>query len=109
MLKDQGTRTEGEAGVTLLAEAVKAYRASLTVYTKEQLPQYWAITQNNLGNALNEQSVRTGGKEGKELMRQAINAYGLALEVRAIDAFPVQWDETMNSLRIAKKALEEMK
>jgi tetratricopeptide (TPR) repeat protein len=109
VLGDQGSRTGGEEGTRLLAEAVTAYRDALTVRTKEQLPQQWAMTQTNLGNVLGEQGTRTGGEEGKELIRQAINAFELALEVRAREALPVQWEETMHNLKIAKKALKDMK
>ncbi|MGH8582529.1 MAG: hypothetical protein ACREWG_06990 [Gammaproteobacteria bacterium] len=80
-LSDQGTRTSGEAGATLLAEAVRAYRAALEVYTREQLPQQWAATQNNLGTALKEQGVRTRGMVAQQLFREAIEAYRKALEV----------------------------
>ena len=109
VLDDQGTRTTGEAGTRLLAEAVAAYREALTVRTKEQLPQDWAATQNNLGNVLLEQGTRTGGEAGKELIRQAINAFELASQIRTREALPVQWEQTMGSLKTAKKALEDMK
>jgi tetratricopeptide (TPR) repeat protein len=35
----------------LLGEAVTAYREFLKVYTREQSPQKWKMTQNSLGNA----------------------------------------------------------
>ena len=31
---------------------MEAYRQALTVYTRDDLPQEWARTQNNLGIAL---------------------------------------------------------
>src|SRR6266481_2608326 len=34
------------------------YRSALEVRTREQLPQDWAMTQNNLGNALSGQAAR---------------------------------------------------
>ena len=108
-LGDQGIRTGGEAGANLLAEAVTAYRAALTIYTKEQLPQDWAGTQNNLGATLGDQGTRTGGEAGKALIRQAINAYELAFEVRTREALPVQWGQTTGNLAHAKEALEGMK
>ena len=51
-LWDLGTRSGGEEGRKLLREAVAAYRSALEVRTKADLPQDWAGTQNNLGNAL---------------------------------------------------------
>jgi len=104
-----GLRTHGDRIHHHLAEAVAAYRAALTVRTKAQLPQDWAGTQNNLGTVLSDQGIRTGGEAGKELIRQAFTAYELALQIRTREALPVQWEETMGNLKIAKKALEEMK
>ncbi|MEK6641333.1 MAG: hypothetical protein AABZ17_11775 [Nitrospirota bacterium] len=108
-LREAGIRTSGADIQKFLGEAVTAYREALTVYTKAQLPQQWAATQNNLGNVLRAQGIRTGGEAGKELIRQAINAYELALQIRTKDALPVQWEQTVSNLAVAKKALEEMK
>ena len=41
-----GIRVEGKAGNEHLAAAITAYRSALEVYTREQLPQQWALTQN---------------------------------------------------------------
>ena len=109
VLHHQGTYTDGEARTRLLAESVVAYREALTIYTKDELPQDWAATQNNLGSVLHDQGTYTDGEAGKELIRQAINAYELALQITR-EALPVQWwEETMDNLKIAKKALEDMK
>ena len=42
----------GPEGLRRLSEAVEAHRQALTVVTRDDLPQSWAMTQNNLGNAL---------------------------------------------------------
>ena len=42
----------GPEGLRRLNEAVAAYRQALTVRTRDDLPQDWAATQNNLGSAL---------------------------------------------------------
>ena len=39
------------------------------------------MTQNNLGNALQEQGIRTGGEAGAHLLAEAVTAYRQALEV----------------------------
>ena len=67
------------------------------------------MTQNNLGATLGDQGTRTGGEAGKDLIRQAINAYELALQIRTREALPVQWEVTMGNLKVAKKALDDMK
>ena len=53
-LEDQGRRRDGEEGVRLLTEAVDAYRSALQVYTREEFPQAWSMTEDNLGNVLSE-------------------------------------------------------
>ena len=45
-----GERLGGPEGLRRLSEAVEAYRQALTVYTRDDLPQDWAMTQNNLGS-----------------------------------------------------------
>jgi adenylate kinase family enzyme len=51
-----------------------AYRQALEVRTREELPQDWAMTQNNLGNALSEQGTRTEGEAGRRLLAEAMAA-----------------------------------
>src|SRR6516165_2926983 len=46
---------------SLRSQAVSAYRSALEVRTREQLPQHWATTQNNLGIALRDEAARTEG------------------------------------------------
>ena len=46
------TLGERESGTARLEEAVAAYRAALEERTRERVPLDWAMTQNNLGNAL---------------------------------------------------------
>ncbi|WP_051415143.1 tetratricopeptide repeat protein [Marichromatium purpuratum] len=97
-LQEQGTRTGGEAGQRLLAEAVAAYRAALEVYTRAQLPQQWATTQNNLGTALQEQGTRTGGEAGQRLLAEAVAAYRAALEVFSLEHTAPYWVQTTRNL-----------
>jgi hypothetical protein len=60
---------------------VTAYRTALEVYTRAELPQDWAMTQNNLGAALQEQGIRTAGEAGAPLLAEAVRAFEGALEV----------------------------
>jgi tetratricopeptide (TPR) repeat protein len=62
------------------------------------LPQDWAGTQNNLGNALSEQGIRAGGEAGRELLGAAVEAYREALRVYTRDALPQDWAMTQNNL-----------
>ena len=68
------------------------------IYTREQLPQDWAMTQNNLGIALQEQGIRTGGAQGTELLAQAVDAYRSALEVYTREVFPSYYELVRKNL-----------
>ncbi|MEM9119952.1 MAG: tetratricopeptide repeat protein [Cyanobacteria bacterium P01_F01_bin.56] len=74
--------------------AIAAYEAALQVYTRDALPQDWAMTQNNLGTAYRN---RIRGERADNL-EQAITAYEAALQVRTRDAFPQDWAMTQNNL-----------
>jgi tetratricopeptide (TPR) repeat protein len=104
-LREQGIRTEGVKAAELLAEAVVAYRSALEVYTREQFPQDWAITQNNLGLALTGQGIRTEGAKAAELLAEAVAAYRSALDVRSREQFPQDWAATQYNLGDALKEL----
>ena len=97
-LNEAGIRTKGEDIQKFLGESSAAFRAALTVRTKEQLPQDWAATQNNLGNALREQGTRTGGEAGTRLLAEAVAAYRAALTVYTQAELPQQWAMTQNNL-----------
>jgi tetratricopeptide (TPR) repeat protein len=97
-LSEQGMGTAGTDGVRLLSEAVAAYRQALQVYTREPLPQDWAMTQNNIGTALQEQSTRTEGTEAVRLLSEAVAAYRQALQVYTREQLPQLWAATQNNL-----------
>lgn len=81
MLYHQATYADGEVRSFLFAQAIEAYHATLTVFTKETFPQNWATTQIALGIALNDQGAHTRGEAGVLLHSQAIAAYQAALVV----------------------------
>lgn len=100
VLIEQGIRTEGEEGARLLSDAIKAYKAALTVRTRESLPMDmdWAMTQNNMGNALSQLQSRTGEEESVRLLSEAIEAYKAALTVITINNLPQLWAMIQNNI-----------
>jgi tetratricopeptide (TPR) repeat protein len=94
-------RSSGAQATDLLAQAVQAYRAALEVRTQADLPQDWAMTQNNLGNALEDQGERSSGAQATDLLAQAVRAYRAALEVQTKAELPQDWATTQNNLGIA--------
>jgi tetratricopeptide (TPR) repeat protein len=97
----QGERSSGEQATELLAQAVEAYRAALEVRTKTDLPQGWATTQVNLGNALTDQGERSSSARATELLAQAVQAYRAALEVFTKADLPQTWAVTQTNLGVA--------
>ena len=98
VLRDRSIRTSGESSTRLLAEAVAAYKAALTVRTHEQLPQDWAMTQVSLGTTLWDQGVRAKGNESGRLLSDAVAAYKAAMTVYTREQLPQQWAMTQHNL-----------
>jgi tetratricopeptide (TPR) repeat protein len=72
-LYELGTHSGGEEGAKLLlAEAVAAYRSALEIYTKADLPQDWAQTQNNLGAVLEALGNQLEAEEGLKRKCEAV-------------------------------------
>ena len=87
-----GTR---ESGTARLQAAVAAYRAALEEFTRDRVPLRWAMTQNNLGNAL----AKLGEREsGTARLEEAVVAYRAALHERTRKQVPLDWATTQNNL-----------
>ena len=71
---DEGERASGDKAAALFDQAVQADRSVLEVYTKADLPQEWAMTQNNLGLALWDEGERASGDKAMALLAQAVQA-----------------------------------
>jgi tetratricopeptide (TPR) repeat protein len=80
---------------------VAAFRSALEVRTRAQLPQDWAETQDNLGNALSKLAHRSEGAQAETYLEQAVAAYRSALQVRTEGNFPTQWFLAMQHLALA--------
>jgi CHAT domain-containing protein len=77
--------------------AIIGYELVLNIFTREDFPEEWAATQNNLANAYLYKI--TGNRA--ENIDEAIRCYQLALEVRTREDFPENWAEIQNNLAIA--------
>ncbi|MEG3983463.1 CHAT domain-containing protein, partial [Microcoleus sp. T3B2] len=77
--------------------AIACYREALKVYTPENYPEDWAMTQNNLGAAYSNriEGVRAANIE------LAIACYREALKVYTPENYPEQWAMTQNNLGAA--------
>ena len=68
------------------------------------MPLDWAITQNNLGNALKFLGERDGNPKQLE---KAVDAYHAALQEQTRDRVPLDWAMTQNNLGNALRTLGE--
>ncbi len=77
-----------------VAIAIQLYRVGLDARPPKRLPDKWAQTQNNLGNAYSD--LPTGDRAAN--LQQAIDCYQSALTVWKPDTAPLQWAMTQNNL-----------
>jgi tetratricopeptide (TPR) repeat protein len=105
-LQEQSTAGEQALGVlspqeVVLTAAVDAFRAALTVYSRESDAVAWALTHNNLGCALRARGERDGGVE---MLEEAVDSFNFALEVYDRAVMPLRWaivtSNLGNSLRL---------
>jgi len=87
-----------------LREAIATYGGALAVAPRERVPLHWAMTQNNLGTALQTLGEREAGTARLEA---AVAAYRAALEERTRERVPLDWAMTQNNLGRALDALGE--
>ncbi len=91
----------GGAGLGL---AVDMLQVVLAVVTREADARLWAVTQNNLGNAL----LNIGKREiGSDNLSAAVNAYENALLEISQKAVPLLWAKAQNNLGSALQNLGE--
>lgn len=68
----------------------------------------WAMTQNDLANALSHQAAASQGAERARLLGEAVEAHRAALEVYTRAALPQKWAATQNNLALALVALADV-
>src|SRR5262249_18294235 len=80
-----------------LLEAIGLNHSALRFAPRERVPLDWAMTQNNLGNALS----MLGERESRTMhLEEGVGAYRAALEERTRERVPLQWAMTQHNLGI---------
>ena len=105
--QDLGERSSGEESGKYLEQAVAAYRAALEVYTREQLPQDWAMTQYNLGIVLRDLGERSSGTERICHFQESVVAFENALTVLTPKYYPAQNEIVQRNLEKSKQLLRK--
>jgi tetratricopeptide (TPR) repeat protein len=85
-----------------LLEAIRVYLTARGERSREEAPLDWAMTQDNLGNALWALGQRGSGTARLD---EAVTAYRAALEERTREHVPLDWAKTQNNLGTALWAL----
>ena len=98
------TLGERESGTGKLEEAVAAYREALKEMTRERAPLDWAVTQINLGNAL--QDARRAGERDRQA-RGGGRGLSRGAEGKDARARAAHWATTQNNLGAALERLGE--
>jgi len=78
-----------------LLEAIKLYNSAFIYVSRERVPLDWAMTQNNLGNALRILGER---ESGTGRLEEAVTTYREALKERTRERVPLDWAMTQNNL-----------
>jgi tetratricopeptide (TPR) repeat protein len=94
-----------DSRLKLRNEAAEAFRAGLTIYTRESAPEQWAHAEGSLADALREQAV-DGSPDAAKLLAEAENAYKCALQVYTRNQFQELWalNETLLGSALYMKA-----
>jgi tetratricopeptide (TPR) repeat protein len=87
-----------------LQQAVTAYGAALKEYPRDRAPQEWAMTQNNLGNALFMLGML---EQGTERLQQAAATYREVLAEQTQEKAPSDWARTQNNLGLVLSIIGE--
>ncbi len=81
-----------------LASAIAFYKKTLMITTRDKVPLLWAMTQNDLGNALSRLGER---QSGTARLEEAIAAYREALKEVTRERMPLEFAATQNNLGLA--------
>jgi tetratricopeptide (TPR) repeat protein len=96
---------ERRGSMGALYSAIEGYRQLLARdVTRATMPAQWAMTQNELGNALQTLGEREGSQAR---LAEAVAAFRAALEVHTRVAMPAQWAATQNHLGLVLLTLGE--
>jgi uncharacterized protein YjbI with pentapeptide repeats len=83
-------------------EPIDCFYYALGIYTREKLPEHWAMLQHNLGLAYFD---RIKGKRWENLQK-SIECYHNSLEVFTQDKFPKKWQINQEDLSQSLKVWE---
>ena len=87
-----------EHSLSYLEQAIQSYQLALTKLVAEEVPQTYAMIQNNLGAAYGDLARH---QDSAENLEQSIRAYEEALRYRRAENEPMKYASTQNNLGTA--------
>lgn len=95
-----GVSAGGALSKKHLLDAYDAYRAVLTVVTKEHSTREWVLTQDALSSVLADRAERSDGENAKLLFDEAVGTLRDTLMVATKDKFPELWAMLQHTLGV---------
>lgn len=83
-------------------DPIDCFYYALKIYTREKLPEYWAMLQHNLGLAYFD---RIKGERWENLQK-SIECFNQSLKVFTKDKFPAKWQINQEDLSQSQEALK---
>ncbi|WP_192355941.1 hypothetical protein [Mesorhizobium mediterraneum] len=88
-----------------LEDAVAAFRAALTIYTRNETPTKWAMTQGYLGEATVQRVLKGGAESSSANLEEAVTAHREALTVWTHYSDPEEWSAAQYNLAVSLQLL----
>ncbi|OCR01394.1 hypothetical protein BCD67_23360 [Oscillatoriales cyanobacterium USR001] len=85
--------------------AIAGYEAISTIFDRDNFPDIWAGTQNNLAAAYGDRIYF----DRQENLDRAVACYENALQVYSLTEFPEEWAKTQKNLAITQEARANLK
>ena len=97
-LMTEATIAQGAEPARLRRESATAYRAALTVATRQDAPVEWAAIGTRLGAVLQDAGLDTPGADGVRLLGEAAASYRSVLKLYTPELAPNEWPFVQSSL-----------
>ena len=92
--------------VSLLNEAMEAYKSILPFIKRQESPLQWALLLDNIARVFQDLGEYS---KGTRTLERSISAYNNALTQRTSDDAPLEWAMSHNNAAVAMQILSEIK
>jgi len=93
------------ATISILNEAMEAYKSILPVLKRQEAPLEWALLLHNIGRVSQDLGEYS---KGSRTLERSISAYNNALTQRTSNVVPLEWAITQNNIAVSLQILGEI-